>query len=89
MESFHQFWDRINGPMYKNVPPPVKYNLAKYMDGTAFNNTHELTPLSHEDTATYAAEDVAAWYAKYGKNTTNLGSPMSDSEFKKHYGFAE
>lgn len=94
MESFHQFWDKINGEMYKNVPPPVKYNFAKYMDtvsdsplnGCEDDSTYELKPLTPEDTARYAAKDVEEWRAKYGTNTTKLGPQMTDAELKRHYG---
>jgi len=93
MDSFHKFWDKINGEMYKDVPPPVKYDFAKYMDsitagpvnGTE-DGTHELRPVTWDDTASYAAEDVLDWYKKNGKNSTKLGPQMTDSELKKHYG---
>ena len=83
MDSFYKFWDKINGEMYKDIPPPVKYNFAPYIDNVG---GYELKPLSHEDTASYAADDVVNWYKTYGKNTTKLGPPMSDEELKRHYG---
>ncbi len=94
MDSFNQFWDKINGKMYQNgVPPPVKYNFQSYADsitkgtinGTE-DGTYELRPISQEDTASYAAVDVIDWYRKNGQNTTKLGPPMTDLEFKKFFG---
>jgi hypothetical protein len=93
MDSFSQFWDKINGPMYQNVPPPVEYDFAKYIDsitqGPVANTedgTHELTPIIRSDTASYAAEDVLDWYKKYGRNLTVLGPQMTDAELKKFGG---
>lgn len=94
MDSFCKFWDKVNGEMYKNVPPPVKYNMKNYLDsitsspvnGTEDGSTSELKPLTMDDMASYARSDVEEWYAKYGTNTTKLGPPMTDQEFKQHYG---
>lgn len=92
--DFYKFWDKINGEMYKDIPRPVEYDLVDYMDtisnGSPLNGsedgTWQLTPLSRDDTATTAAEDVLNWQKKYGKNTTKLGPQMTDDEFKRHYG---
>jgi hypothetical protein len=94
MKSFHQFWDRINGEMYKSVPLPVKYKMNNYLNGLTSgplngseeNSSYELRPLSQEDMASYARPDVEEWYAKYGQNTTRLGKEMTDAEFKRFYG---
>lgn len=43
----------------------------------------ELKPLSDDDMKTTAREDAIAWYLKHGKNTTKLGSLLSDEEFQK------
>lgn len=81
--NFHAFWDKINGKMYENVPPPVKYDLANYMN---LSNSYELRPITWDDQASYARDDVDDWYKNYGRNITQLGKPMTDEEFKKHYG---
>jgi hypothetical protein len=94
MENFYAFWDKINGEMYKDIPRPVKYDFANYMDiisnGSPLNGTEDgtwqLTPISKEETGSYAAQDVLDWFAKHGKNTTKLGPPMTDAEFKAFYG---
>jgi hypothetical protein len=94
MESFHQFWDKINGKMYKNIPPPAKYNFANYTDGLTTSplngcegeSSYTLRPISDEDMASYARDDVEEWYRKYGTNTTKLGPEMTDAEFKRFYG---
>jgi len=47
-----------------------------------------LTPITHEDTATTAAEDVIQHFRRLkamGHNPTRLGPPMSDEEFYKAY----
>jgi hypothetical protein len=94
--SFQQFWDRINGPMYQDVPPPVKYDLADYggnltgspINGTEGGASHELRPLSHEDMCRYGADDVADHYTRMhaGRNPSGLGKPLTDEEFKKFLG---
>lgn len=94
MKSFYQFWNQINGPMYRRTPPPVRYDLADYqsqitsspVNNTEGGSTYELRPITWEDTASYAAQDVADWYAKYGVNSTKLGKEMSDEKFKKFCG---
>lgn len=94
MKSFAAFWDQVNGKLYQNVPPPVKYNMANYLDsitsgpfnGSEENSTYELKPIQWEDMASYARSDVEDWYAKYGKDTTRLGPEMTDAEFKRFYG---
>lgn len=94
MDSFHAFWDRINGKMYRNGGP-TQYHLASYADAVTtgpINNTedgdHNLRPLSHEDMGRYGADDVLAYNAKNARNTTKLGDPMSDMDFKKFLGQA-
>jgi hypothetical protein len=93
MKSFHAFWDQINGKMYENVPPPVKYDMGNYMDmttsplnGSEEGSTWALRPLTRDDTASHAADDVLDWQKKHGRNTTKLGDPMSDAEFAKFHG---
>jgi hypothetical protein len=89
MESFYAFWDRINGKMYKDVPPPVQYNFQKYLDGSDVLGTEgnwQLKSLSQEDMSTTSAEDALDWQQKYGTNTTKLGSEMTDAEFNKFHG---
>lgn len=93
--TFDQFYDRINGELYKDVPPPVPYNLASYalqITSSPINNckdgaSHELRPLSDEDMGRYAADDVVDRYTKiHKKNPLRLGKPMSDGQFKKFMG---
>lgn len=94
MDSFQKFWDKINGKMYKDVPRPVKYDFANYMDAitssSPLNNcedgTWELSPISQEDTARYGADDVENWMKNYQKNTTKLGDPMSDEDLRRFMG---
>lgn len=91
MQNFKDFFDRINGESYTDIPPPVKYNFQNYTDSPV-NGTESgpwaLTPLQDEDMASAAAEDVVDNYIKMhkGKNPLRLGDPMSDSEFKKFMG---
>lgn len=93
MNNFYKFWDKINGEMYKDIEPPVKYEFAKYIDsitngsvnGTE-DGTYELRPLTVDDMARYSAEDTVEYYKKHGKNSTKLGNQMTDDELKKHYG---
>ena len=94
MKSFHDFWDKLNGKMYEDVPAPVKYKMADYTkavsNGSPMANTEDgdwqLRPINHEDTASYAADDVIDWYSKNGQNSTKLGPLMTDDELKQHYG---
>jgi hypothetical protein len=94
METFHQFWDKINGKMYQDIPPPVKYDFAKYIDsitsgpvnGTEENSSSELRTITMDDMARYAAVDVEDWFKKHGKNLNKLGPQMTDAELKTHYG---
>jgi hypothetical protein len=92
MESFYTFWDKINGKPYKDVQPPVKYNMPNYLDldsdkmNGSEDGTWALKPLSQEDMSTTSSEDVLDWQAKYGTNTTKLGKEMTDDEFKKFHG---
>lgn len=72
-------------------PPPLKYDLAPYdITSGPLANTEksgwELRPVTPEDTAGYAADDVVDYYRKYGRNTTRLGPQMTDEELRKHYG---
>ena len=85
MQNFDQFFNKVNGEMYKDVPPPVHYQLADY--GISPSSYH-LKPLTDEDMARYGAEDVANHYSDLhqGKNPTRIGDPMSDSDFKKFFG---
>lgn len=91
--TFEQFYDRLNGKMYAKVPPPVPYKFADYAvtNRSPINDaqtSHGLRPLSDEDMARYAADDVIAHYAQLhgGRNPARLGDPMSDHEFKKFMG---
>ncbi len=92
MYNFCQFWNAINGEPYHDVPPPVRYDMKPLVtgqiNGTEEGSTYELRPLSHEDTASYAADDVVAHYSTMhnGKNPRRLGEPLSDAEFKKFLG---
>lgn len=84
MKSFYQLYNQLK------FEEPVKYNFANYMErpinGTEENNVYELTPVTDEDMARYAEKDVLDWYKKHGKNTTKLGKPFTDEEFKKFHG---
>lgn len=91
--NFYQLYDKINGKPYQTVPPPVKYNMKNYMDITknSYNSAEEnseynLIPLSYEDMARYADNDVVNWHLKHGQNNTKLGKEMTDDELKKFYG---
>lgn len=94
--NFCQFWNRINGEPYKDVPPPVNYKLSDYtsqITSSPLNNVegsggYQLRPIADEDQARYAADDVVSYYGMWhgGKNPLALGGPMSDEEFKRHYG---
>lgn len=95
INTFDQFYDRINGEMYKDVPPPVQYDLASYalqITSSPISNVegggHELRPISDEDMGRYAADDVVDHYAKMhkGKNPNRLGKEMTDGQFKKFMG---
>jgi hypothetical protein len=98
--NFYDFYDKVNGPLYKDgTPPPVKYEFGNYLDlisnnprmnGTEEDSTYELKPLDLDDMKRYAADDVVDAYAKIhnGKNPNRLGDPMTDSEFKKFTGRA-
>lgn len=86
MDTFCQFWNRINGEPYTDgVPPPVQYELQT-MDLNV--GGAELQSLSQEDMGQAAAEDVVKHYMKMhkGKNPARLGKPMSDEELKKFFG---
>lgn len=93
MDSFHAFWDRINGKMYRKGGP-TQYDTvdyAKTLTPNPINNVeggnHNLRLLSQEDMGRYAADDVTAHYLQmHSKNPLRLGDPMSDMEFKKFYG---
>lgn len=88
MLSFDQFFDKINGEMYRDIPPPVKYSFQDYLDGRA-NGSAELTPLRDEDMGTASAEDVVNQYGimHNWKNPLLLtGKELSDKEFKKFTG---
>lgn len=96
MTNFKQFWDKHNGELYKDVPPPVKYDMADYGDaissGGTFGNTetggHELRPIAAEDMARYAHDDVVDFYTRHhgDKSPTRLGGQMTDGQFKKFMG---
>lgn len=95
MKSFIDFCTQINGEMYKNVPPPVAYDLedfASTLTSSPINGTetgsHELIPLTDEDMARYGADDVSQHYAHMhnGQSPSRIGEPMTDSEFKKFMG---
>lgn len=95
MLSFQQMFDKVNGPMYKDVPPPVSYNFLDYgksvtqspICGTE-DGSHELRPLEPEDMARYGANDVEDEYLKLhnGKDPLRLGDPLTDREFKNFLG---
>lgn len=93
--DFYQFWNKLNGEMYKDIPRPVQYDFADYMSaispsGSPLNGSEDgtwaLTPLSMDDMATTAAQDVVDWQKEFGTNTTKLGSPMTDDELRRFYG---
>lgn len=74
-------------------PPPVEYELASYdVTSSPIANTeksgYELRPLTWDDQARHARQDVEDWMKKHAKNTTQLGPQMSDEEFSAHYGAA-
>ncbi len=89
--NFYQFYDLLNGKPYQNVPPPVKYSFKGYMDavsngspaGNSEDADYNLKPLSFDDMARCAADDVPV------HNTTRLGDPMSDEELHAHYGLSK
>jgi len=83
--SFNNFKNRKDNP--NEVPPPVQYNLPT-MDFSRVGGS-ELLPLSDEDLATTAAEDMQKHMdtmKQVGYNPTKLGTEMSDEEFKKFHG---
>lgn len=94
MYTFDQFYESINGELYKDVPPPVQYDLASYslqITSSPISNVegggHELRPLSDEDMGRYAADDVVDHYTKiHKKNPLRLGKPLTDGQFKKFMG---
>jgi hypothetical protein len=94
MLSFNQFYDKLNGKMYQDIPPPVSYDFLDYVKGitsTPVNNTEQgtwrLIPIEADDMKRYAADDVADHYSKMHKgNPLALGEPLSDGEFKKFCG---
>ncbi len=91
MKSFYQFWDKVNGEMYKNVPPPVQYNFQK-MDYAAGNSADsdnsQFKPITDDEIARYGGQDVMLGYISHhnGNNPLRLGKPMTDFEFPKFYG---
>lgn len=88
--DFYQFYDKINGKIYEDIPPPTKYNFLDYLKDSSINkekdNNWQLKPLTQDDMKTTAVEDALDWYAKHGKNTTRLGEPLDDEGFKKYMG---
>jgi len=86
MDNFCQFWNRLNGEPYADVPPPTEYKLQTmgYSGSGA-----ELRPLSDEDMGQVAADDMQNYFQQMkdsGHNPTKLGKPMSDEEFHKFFG---
>jgi hypothetical protein len=85
MDNFYRFWNKVNGEPYQDIPPPTKYSFQNM----GYEQGHELKPLSHEDMARYATDDVEQLElekARLGINPTRLGKPMSDEEFHRFYG---
>lgn len=74
MESFFKFWDRIQSD--KNQDTTTNFDTSGY----------ELKPLTPEDMSQASEDDVNAWRAKHGKNTTKLGDNMTDAEFQRFHG---
>lgn len=96
MMNFYQFWDKLNGKPYENVPEPTPYAFNDYVkdmtktpvNGTE-NGTWDLMPLTQDDMKQAASDDVAdhiEQLRKSGHNPTRLGKPMTDEEFAKFYG---
>lgn len=54
--------------------------------GNTEHSTSQLQPLTDEDMARYAADDVVDWYLRHGKNTSKIGEPMTDEQFRKFHG---
>jgi hypothetical protein len=93
--NFCQFYNMINGEPYHDVPPPTKYNFASYADqittspiSNVEGGGHQLRPLTDEDTARYAADDVTAHYLAMhaGESPCRLGDPLTDEEFRQFLG---
>lgn len=99
--SFEQLCDKANGKPYeKGFPPPTHYNLGDYAslvtNGSPIANVAnganaELTPLTWEDQARYAYDDVADAYQKIhkGQSPTRLGDPLDDEGMRRYMGLVK
>lgn len=94
MISFHKFWDKINGKMYRRGGP-TRYDLADYASEITSNPINNIEGgsdynyrlMSWEDMGRYAADDVIDQYGKiHTKNPLRLGEPMGDGDLRRHYG---
>lgn len=91
--NFYQFYNKLQGKPYEHGSAPNQGNIGSYVDEITTKSkvndergNWELTPLEDEDMRTASAEDVLAWQAKHGRNTTRLGEPLDDEGLKRYTG---
>lgn len=96
MDDFNKIYDKVNGPMYQDVAPPIQYDFLSYVKQITSSPVinmeggcgHELRPITDEDMCRYAADDVVNHYHKkhQGSSPSKMGAPLTDKQFKKFMG---
>jgi len=96
--NFYDFYDKLNGGLYRRTPPPVKYDLEDYRDlitnkpesvvttdGRGAAHVEDWETIGDEEMGT-TPEDAVIDFMNQRGNTTKLGKPLDDEGMKRFTG---
>lgn len=85
MNQFHQYMDKRAEP---TPTPPPEWNIQDLSQNFSNAKGAELKPLTDDDMARYAFDDVVNQYIQMHKDrpASGMGPPMTDAEFRKFLG---